>query len=359
MDRFVSASSEKSAPGQAPSAEEILREQTVGLVQLSDYRKRRAEALERKEFEGTPLGSGASTPTGGASTPQPLVKKKKRKVVPKGGLSFSLDDDDDLGISKNSTPRGGTPTDSSAVSSETDNAITKKKPGANKNVGFKPRLMTKTGLLREAQHAEAARKEFLATRDAVKATEVVIPFVFYDGTNIPGGRCRVRKGEQIWLFLDKARKVGAELGVGGDKSRRDWARVSVDDLMLVRGEIIVPHHYEFYHFIFNKVVGYSGPLFDYSAERTKASPSASGTESGEAADYNPLERADKKISSSLPDVELEGYSDDPTITKVVDRRWYEKNKHIFPASVWEEYDPEKNLSGAQRKDTSGNAFFFS
>jgi protein FAM50 len=39
--------------------------------------------------------------------------------------------------------------------------------------------------------------------------------------------------------LDKARKVGAELG--GDKSRRDWARVSVDDLMLVRGEVILPH----------------------------------------------------------------------------------------------------------------------
>jgi protein FAM50 len=78
-------------------------------------------------------------------------------------------------------------------------------------------------------------------RDSVKATEVVIPFVFYDGTNVPGGRCRIKKGEQIWLFLDKARKVGAELGVGGDKSRRDWARVSVDDLMLVRGEVILPH----------------------------------------------------------------------------------------------------------------------
>lgn len=25
--------------------------------------------------------------------------------------------------------------------------------------------------------------------------------------------------------------------------------------------------------------------------------------------------------------------------KVVERRWYEKNKHIFPASRWEHYDP--------------------
>jgi protein FAM50 len=101
--------------------------------------------------------------------------------------------------------------------------------------------MTKSALLREAQTREQLRKEFLAMRDAVKATEILIPFVFYDGTNIPGGVCKVKKGDHVWLFLDKARKVGAELGVGGDKSRREWARVGVDDLMLVRGEIIIPH----------------------------------------------------------------------------------------------------------------------
>lgn len=28
--------------------------------------------------------------------------------------------------------------------------------------------------------------------------------------------------------------------------------------------------------------------------------------------------------------------------KVVDRHWYNRNKHIFPASRWEVYDPDKN-----------------
>ena len=36
--------------------------------------------------------------------------------------------------------------------------------------------------------------------------------------------------------------------------------------------------------------------------------------------------------------ELEGKDMDPSLTKVVDRRWYEKNKHIFPASLWKEYE---------------------
>ena len=104
--------------------------------------------------------------------------------------------------------------------------------------------MTKSALLREAQTREQLRKEFLALQEAVKATDIIIPFVFYDGTSVPGGSCKVKKGDHVWVFLDRSRKAGAELGVGGGEkanSRREWARVGVDDLMLVRGEIIIPH----------------------------------------------------------------------------------------------------------------------
>ena len=120
----------------------------------------------------------------------------------------------------------------------------RKKMKANENVAVAPKVMTKTALLKEAQMREQLRKEFLSMQEVVKATEFLLPFVFYDGTNIPGGVCKVKKGDHVWLFLDLSRKVGAELGVGsGEKSnsRREWARVGVDDLMLVRGEVIIPH----------------------------------------------------------------------------------------------------------------------
>jgi len=59
---------------QSWTAEDLLKSQTVGLVHLSDFRKRRVEALEQKEKEAqdairsrrvTPLSSGNVTPQDG------------------------------------------------------------------------------------------------------------------------------------------------------------------------------------------------------------------------------------------------------------------------------------------------------
>lgn len=125
-----------------------------------------------------------------------------------------------------------------------DDVSGRKRIGPNANLTTAPKAVTKAALLREAQTREQLRKDFLSIQEAVKATEVIIPFVFYDGTNISGGSCKVKKGDHIWVFLDRSRKVAAELGVGGGEkanNRREWARVGVDDLMLVRGEVIIPH----------------------------------------------------------------------------------------------------------------------
>lgn len=56
---------------QTKTAEDILKNQTVGLVALSDYRKRRAEAIEQKERDAQDalLGGGSGRGTSGTVTP--------------------------------------------------------------------------------------------------------------------------------------------------------------------------------------------------------------------------------------------------------------------------------------------------
>lgn len=285
-------------------------------------------------------------------TPNPDLPPAKKKKKIRNIVSYDDDEEEQIPRAKKKSAAKD-----QTVETNGTNAIPKKFR-ANPNSTLPPlKAMTKAAQAAEAGERERLRKEFLEMQEKVKNTQVAIPFVFYDGANIPGDTVKAKKGDHIWLILERARKIAAEKGVQGsgaaagglssknrDDSRRQWARIGVDDLMLVRGNIIVPHHYEIYYFIANKTPDPSRPgkvLFDYT-----------GTvpEDQEA----PLLR--------IPGQEkLEGHDDDPIYTKVVDRRWYERNKHIFPASTWKEFKVGKDFeeTAKQRTDAEGNAFFFS
>lgn len=254
--------------------QQVLSSNTVGLVALSDFRKRRAELLDQQDrdsasSDGLQTPDAAPTPPSRSQTgtPKPVLgastslessagsPKKKKKAAKKGGpakLSFGGDNDDDINDApviakkfkkeaKSSISNG----DEGAGDSNGNDAgapATSYKLKANTAVAVVPRSMTKSALLREAAERETLRKEFLARQEAVKATEIAVPFVFYDGADLPGGVVRVKKGDFIWIFLDKSRKVGAQLGVGEKvNATKVWARVGVDDLVMVRGGVIIPH----------------------------------------------------------------------------------------------------------------------
>jgi len=117
--------------------------------------------------------------------------------------------------------------------SESTGIVIKKKP--NPRLAHPPpKALTKSTLMREAAEREALRREFLAMQERVKNEEIIIPFIFYDGTNVfpKEEGVKMKKGEAVWLFLERARRMSG---------RREWLRVSVDDLLLVRGELIIPH----------------------------------------------------------------------------------------------------------------------
>ncbi|PWW71679.1 XAP5-domain-containing protein [Tuber magnatum] len=306
--------------------EDVLKTQTVGLVHLSEFKKRRVELAEQRDREaaeklqpirsggggGGPSSSreGSEAPTGGGGGKR---TKKRRKVV-KGKLSFAGEDDGDNGTDDGADSSSVDPTASGGGdnnrSGEEDEM---KKRKVNPKLGLPaPKVLTKNTLLRGAQERETLRREFLALQEKIKNEEISIPFVFYDGTNVApptGEGVTVKKGEAVWLFLEPAR---------GMSGRREWLRVSVDDLLLVRGEVIIPHHFEFYYFIVNRTMGPNGLLFEFPS-------SLSPTPQARASNPN---------------------RDDPTMTKVVD-----------PCG-WMEFDPNTDYSYMVRRDMGGNAFFF-
>lgn len=61
--------SSRSFTNQSASAEDLLKSHTVGLVNLSDFRKRRAEVLEQKEKEAHDKTLGISPSISQSTTP--------------------------------------------------------------------------------------------------------------------------------------------------------------------------------------------------------------------------------------------------------------------------------------------------
>ncbi|EMS47502.1 Protein XAP5 CIRCADIAN TIMEKEEPER [Triticum urartu] len=131
-----------------------------------------------------------------------------------------------------------------------------------------------------------------------------LPDSYWDGT---GHRraIQVRKGDSIGEFL---RAVQQQLA----PEFREVRTTSVENLLYVKEDLIIPHQHSFYELIINKARGKSGPLFHFDVHE----------------DVRTIADATKE-------------KDESHAGKVVERHWYEKNKHIFPASRWEIYDPTK------------------
>lgn len=153
----------------------------------------------------------------------------------------------------------------------------------------------------QAKEREVLRQQWIKKQEALREESVEIPFVYFDGISTPGN-VTVKKGETIATFLDRARRFRPQL-----KFR------STDDLLLVRGDIIIPQHYEFYYFIVNKVNTRRGPLFDFG-----------------------------RLEENMLD------------TKIIERKYFDKNKHIYPLNAYHQYQPEVDYTTYVSRDKEGN-----
>jgi protein FAM50 len=278
---------EKSRPsankfvGQNDSMEETLKNQTIGLVRLEDFQQRRKELEEAKAREAARTNELKDE-----------TKKVKKRKKTKATLSFAMDDEGDV--------EGDT---SSRQTPEVENG-----EQASKRAKFRKNPNVDTSFLPDREREEAERKErerlrqeWIRRQEELKQEEIEITYSYWDGS---GHRKSVvcKKGDTISAFLEKCRQQFPEL-----------RGVSVDNLMYIKEDLIIPHHHTFYDFIINKARGKSGPLFNFDVHD----------------DIRLLADATKE-------------KDESHAGKVVERSWYQRFKHIFPASRWEIYDPEKD-----------------
>ncbi|KAI5121660.1 hypothetical protein M0805_002736 [Coniferiporia weirii] len=266
--------------GQHDSMEDSLKRTTVGLVRLEEFQQRRRELEEAKAREAAKTDELKGE----------QKKAKKRKRAAKATLSFAVDEEEGDESTSSGTPNGD----------DAEAALKKAKLRKNPNVdtSFLPdREREET----ERREREELRREWLKRQEELKKEDIEIVYSYWDGS---GHRKSVtcKKGDSISTFLEKCRQQFPEL-----------RGVSVDNLMYVKEDLIIPHHHTFYDFIVNKARGKSGPLFNFDVHD------------------------DVRL---LADATVE--KDESHAGKVVERSWYQRNKHIFPASRWEVFDPEKN-----------------
>ncbi|KAF9265586.1 XAP5-domain-containing protein [Marasmius fiardii PR-910] len=271
--------------GQHDSMEDSLKYSTVGLVHLEEFQQKRKEIEEAKAREAARTNE----------LKEETRKSKKRKKTTKATLSFAMDDEEGDGAESGTTSRQS-PGENSSEEPTAKKSRFRKNP--NVDTSFLPDREREE---EERKERERLRQEWLKNQEELKQEDIEITYSYWDGS---GHRKTVtcKKGDKISTFLEKCRQQFPEL-----------RGVSVDNLMYVKEDLIIPHHYTFYDFIVNKARGKSGPLFNFDVHD----------------DVRLLADATKE-------------KDESHAGKVVERSYYQRNKHIFPASRWEVFDPEKN-----------------
>ncbi|XP_020241339.1 protein XAP5 CIRCADIAN TIMEKEEPER isoform X2 [Asparagus officinalis] len=268
--------------------ETAFKKETVGLVTREQYVEKRVnirnkieeeekEKLEKQQREEEELE---------------LQKRKKRRRV-KGDSRLSFADDFENESDED---------DVDAKNQELKNS------GSGK-LGKDPTVETSflPDSEREAEEQaerERLRRQWLREQEIIRNEPLQITYSYWDGT---GHRrvIQVRKGDTIGEFL---RAVQQQLA----SEFREVRTTSVENLLYVKEDLIIPHQHSFYELIINKARGKSGPLFHFDVHEDVR---------------------------TIADATIE--KDESHAGKVVERHWYDKNKHIFPASRWEISTPTK------------------
>uniref|UniRef100_A0A674HEZ3 Protein FAM50A n=1 Tax=Taeniopygia guttata TaxID=59729 RepID=A0A674HEZ3_TAEGU len=285
QENIVKSNIDKKFSAHYDAVEAELKSSTVGLVTLNDMKAKQEALVKEREKQ---LAKREQSRELQLQLERQRERQRKQEAQRKiSSLSFSL----------------GHEEEEEEEAEAPEEAPKKRKLGKNPDVdtSFLPDREREE---EENRLREELRQEWEAKQEKIKNEEIEITFSYWDGS---GHRrtVKMKKGNTMQQFLQKALEI----------LRKDFSELrsaGVEQLMYIKEDLIIPHHHSFYDFIVTKARGKSGPLFNFDVHE------------------------DVRL---LSDATVE--KDESHAGKVVLRSWYEKNKHIFPASRWEPFDPEK------------------
>lgn len=244
------------------------------------------------KFAQAPVATSDPVIVAGVTAVSNVIKPKTNSQKRPLALTFSIDDDEEGGGEGDRTNGRDLPRLKESKKLFKDPSVrTDFLPDANRT-------------LREEQERSRLKAEWTLIQDKKKNEEIEVVYSYWDGS---GHRRSVtlKKGTSIGRFLDSVRDQLKE-------SFPELRGISSESLIYVKEDVIIPHNFSFFDLIEAKARGKSGPLFQFDVHD------------------------DIRLVS---DARVE--KDESHPGKVVERRWYEKNKHVFPASRWETYEVGK------------------
>lgn len=279
------------------AVEQQLKSSTIGLVTLNEMKAKQEDVVKEREKELARKKKEQEKQMKREIEAKQAKKKEQRDKIAK--LSFGQDDEEEEEEEEEAPPE-----------SKDNNKDYKMAKNPDVDTSFLPDRAREDA---ENRLREELRQEWVAKQEAMKNEEIEITFSYWDGS---GHRrsVRMKKGNSVYQFLQRGLEILR-------KEFNELRSISADHLMYIKEDLIIPHHYTFYDFIVNKARGKSGPLFHFDV------------------------RDDVRLVSDASVEKEESHAG-----KVVMRTWYERNKHIFPASRWEPYDPQKNYDKYTIKD---------
>ncbi len=287
--------------------EQAFKAKTVGLVTAQEFVKATHEKEGNGSAELTPEQQQALKQKQDRQAKKELKKRKRKRKQQKQRqalLSFGNDENDENENENEQDENETTETETTTIKKKQS----KKDPTID--TSFLPDKERETAMIQKRLRLE---QEWKQQQLQLQDEKLEITYSYWDGS---GHRrnCKIKKGDTVGDFLEVAR---ADLARDFRELKNSVVSVASDALLYVKEDLILPHDISFYDLIATKARGKSGPLF----------------------------RFDVKDDIRVGAIDVRVEKDESHPGKVVERSWYEKHKHIFPASRWEVFDPLKNYGG--------------